>query len=131
MFQAIWTARKNEEQSEDQILRRLLKLPGAPKQPERDLTTTVGFHDPRYGVKLDPNFQIFRSYKGKEYRAVAIQGFWIMGDKGYPTLNELNAAIGVGPENAWKAWRFTDGKGRTRPLSDLRDQSKIVRRSGD
>ncbi len=131
VFQAIWTARKADEQNEDAILRRLLKLPGAPKQVERDIITTVGFHDPRYGVKLDPDFQIFRTYKGKKYSAQAVQGFWISSadQKGYATLNELNTSIGVaGPENAWKAWYYEDGKGRTRPLSDLRDQSKIVRR---
>lgn len=131
VFQAIWTARKADEQSEDQILRRLLKLPGAPKQPERDLITTVGFHDPRYGVKLPHDFKIFRTYKGKKYYAQAIQGFWISSadGMGYGTLNELNTSIGIaGPENAWKAW-FYDDNGKTRPLSDLRDQSKIVRRS--
>ena len=89
---------------------------------------TVGFHDPRYGVKLDPNFEIFRSYKGKEYRARAIQGFWHYNGTGYPSLNELNKAISIaGPENAWKAWYYMVGK-RRRPLSDLRDQSTIVRR---
>ena len=56
---------------------------------------TVGFHDPRYGVKLEPSFEIFRTYKGKEYRARAVQGFWHWNGTGYPTLNELNKAIGI------------------------------------
>jgi hypothetical protein len=127
VFAAIWSARQPGQDGEDAILRSVFKL--APVQPERDMVTTVGFHDPRYGVRLDPGFEIFRTYKGKEYRAQAIQGFWHWDGMGYPTLNELNKAIGIaGPENAWKAWFYVDGK-RRRPLSDLRDQSTIVRRS--
>ena len=130
VFQAIWSARKPSQDTEDAILRGVFKLPKASKQAERDIITTVGFHDPRYGVKLPADFEIFRSYKGKEFRARAIQGFWHWNGTGYGTLNELNNAIGIaGPENAWKAWRYRDEKGRPRPLSDLRDQSTIIRRS--
>jgi hypothetical protein len=129
VFQSIWSARKLGQDSEDAILRGVFKLPEASRQPERDLSITVGFHDPRYGLKLEPDFEIFRTYKGKEYRARAIQGFWNFNGTGYPTLNELNKAIGIaGPENAWKAWYYMDGK-RRRPLSNLRDQSTIVRRN--
>src|SRR5258705_3300249 len=127
VFQAIWTARKNSEQSEDEILRRLLKLPGTPKQPERDFVTQVGFHDPRYGVEIPPGFEIHRNYQGTKYTAQAIQGLWHMRGTGYPSLNELNKTIVGGAENAWKAWHYFDEKGRKRPLSDLRDQSKIIR----
>jgi hypothetical protein len=129
VFAAIWSARKLGQDTEDAILRGVFQLSKASGQPEHDIITTVGFHDPRYGVKLPVDFQIFRTYKGKEYRARAIQGFWHWNGTGYPTLNELNKAIGiVGPENAWKAWYYVDGT-RRRPLSDLRDQSTIVRRS--
>jgi hypothetical protein len=131
VFQAIWSARKPGHDTEDAILRSVFKLPQAvPGAPERDIAVTVGFHDPRYGVKLPVNFEIFRTYKGKEFRAQAIQGFWHWNGTGYPTLNELNRAIGIaGPENAWKAWYYTEHNGRRRPLSDLRDQTTIVRRS--
>jgi hypothetical protein len=129
VFQAIWSARRPGQDNEDAILRGVFKLPAVAGQRERDLLVTVGFHDPRYGVKLDPNFEIFRMYKGRECRARAVQGFWHFGGAGYPSLNELNKAIGItGPENAWKAWYYMDGT-RRRPLSDLRDQSTIVRRS--
>jgi hypothetical protein len=128
VFQAIWTARKNDEQSEDQILRRLLKLPSLVKRTEHDLTVQVGFHDPRYGVEIAPGFEIHRNYQGVTYTARAIQGFWHMNGTGYPTLNELNKTIVGGAENAWKAWHYFDEKGRKHPLSELRDQSKIIRR---
>jgi hypothetical protein len=131
VFQAIWAARKPGQDTEDAILRGVFKVPESFKRTERDLSTSIGFHDPRYGVRLDQGFEIFRNYKGKNYRAQAIQGFWHWSGVGYPSLNELNKAIGIaGPENAWKAWRYRDDKGRVRPLSDLRDQNSIVRRGG-
>jgi hypothetical protein len=134
VFQAIWSARKPGQDNEDAILRGLFNVPAAnPNVPERDLMVTVGFHDPRYGVKLDPGFTIFRDYKGKHYMAKAVQGFWLSNhdQKMYGTLNELNKSIGVtGAENAWKAWQYEDAaSGRRKPLSDLRDQNTIVRRS--
>lgn len=126
VFQAIWSARQPGQDTEDAILRGVFRL-----EPERDIHITVGFHDPRYGVKLDPGFTIFRDYKGKHYTATAVQGFWVssVDQKGYPTLNELNKSIGItGAENAWNAWQYSDASGRRRPLSDLRDPSTIVRR---
>jgi len=133
VFQAIWSARKPGQDSEDAILRGVFKLPEASKQPERDISVSFGFHDPRYGVKLEPGFTIFRDYKGKHYTAKAVQGFWLSSADGlmYGTLNELNKSIGItGAENAWKAWQYTDSKSmRRRPLSELRDQNTIVRRS--
>jgi hypothetical protein len=134
VFQAIWSARKPGEDNEDAILRSVFKLPQAdPNVPERDIMVTVGFHDPRYGVKLDPGFTIFRDYKGRHYTATAVQGFWLSAADGkmYGTLNELNKSIGIeGAENAWKAWHFTESSSlRRKPLSDLRDQSTIVRRN--
>jgi hypothetical protein len=132
VFSAIWASRKAGQDDEDAILRGVFKLPPNGKESERDLRVSVGFHDPRYGVNLDPGFTIYRTYKGKEYTATAVQGFWVSSaDRtGYPTLNELNKSIGVtGAENAWAAWQYDDKEaGRRRPLSDLRDPNKIVRR---
>jgi hypothetical protein len=109
-----------------------LEVQGVPTEakPERDITVTLGFHDPRYGVKLDPGFTIFRNYLGKDYQATAVQGFWVLGHTGvgYGTLNELSNAIGITHENAWANWFYRDENGKRRPLSDLRDQSKIQRR---
>jgi hypothetical protein len=136
VFHAIWTRRKPGEESEDAILRREFGVP-APRDAKSNGQSTVprdfkvqhtGFHDPRYGVEVPSGFEIFRTYKGKDYKAQAIQGFWIYNGKGYPSLNELNTAIGVSHENAWSAWRYHDNKGRQRPLTDLRDPSTIRRR---
>ena len=130
VFAAIWSARKPGQDTEDAILRSVFKIPGA--QTERDIIVTAGFHDPRYGVKLEPGFTIMRSYKGKHYTAKALNGFWLSSADGkmYGTLNELNKSIGIeGAENAWKAWQFTDPNSlRRRSLSELRNQDTIIRR---
>lgn len=133
-FAAIWKAQRPGESSEDSILRRLLEVRGAPTPapPERDLIVVPeGFHDPRYGIALPLNFEIFRNYKGTEYRAQAVQGAWYLIKTGiaYYTLNELSGAIGIVHENAWANWFFLDEKGRKTPLTALRDPAKIVRRS--
>src|SRR5262249_10451730 len=115
VFQAIWSARKPRQDSEDAILRGVFKLPTIEESPDRDMITTVGFHDPRYGVRLDPGFTIFRDYKGKRYTAVAVQGRWLSShdQKSYGTLNELNKSLDIGgAENAWKAWFYNDASGK-------------------
>ncbi len=130
VFAAIWRLRMDDEPNEDAVLRRILELPKNRPGPERDLVVQVGFHDPRYGVQLPPDFRIFRTYRGKEYSAQAIQGFWVLNTdgKGYGSLNELNTAIGIGHENAWAAWFYRDENGRRRPVSDLRKPDTIIRR---
>jgi hypothetical protein len=128
VFAAIWAARVDGEPTEDAILHRVLKVKSGPTS-KRDLEVTFGFRDTRFGVSLPAGFEIFRTYLGKEYRAQAVQGVWILGETGigYTTLNELSNAIGASRENAWGAWFYMDGKKR-RPISDLRDQTKIVHR---
>jgi hypothetical protein len=127
VFQAIWAARKPGQDTEDAILRGIFDL--EPAAVARDMTVTVGFRDPRYGIEIPTGFEIFRTFRGKHVRAQAFQGFWVLNGTGYPTLNELNRSLGGGVENAWKAWSYRDEKGRRRPLSDLRDQATIARRS--
>jgi hypothetical protein len=129
VFAAIWAQRRDAEHSEDEILSRLLglKKTNPPPTSTRDIQTQIGFHDPRYGVKLPHGFEIYRTYKGKEFRAQAIQGFWFWNGTGYPSLNELSSAIGISHENAWASW-FYDEKGRRHPVSKLREANKIIRR---
>src|SRR5262245_41743450 len=123
VFAAIWRHRRNGEQAEDAILRRMLNLPAAvsPHGQKRDFESTFGFDDPRYGVSVPMEFEIFRVYYGKEYRARAIQGSWVLSETGvgYPTLSDLSKAIGAKVENAWVSWFYLDN-GRKRPVSDLR-----------
>jgi hypothetical protein len=133
VYAAIWADRKPGEESEDAILARKFNVVrGRPTVgAERDLTTVVGFRDPKFGVFLDPGFATFRTFKGKEYRAHAVQGFWVLSETGlgYPSLNELSRAVGAGPENAWQAWQYIDESGKQRPMSDLRDPNRITKRN--
>ena len=84
----------------------------------------------RYGVEFAEGFEIFRSYLGKEYRAKAVAGSWMLQETGdmYPSLNELSRAIGAKTENAWVNWFHVDETGERRPVSVLRDHSKIIQR---
>jgi hypothetical protein len=131
-FAAIWADRQPGEESEDAIIARRFGVKRTPPKAKRDLTATIGFHDPRFGFRVDNGFTIERVFKGKKHVAQAIQGFWVSSHdgRGYPSLNELSKAIGAGTENAWKAWFYQDGKSR-RPVADLRDTNTIAKRKTD
>jgi hypothetical protein len=132
VFAAIWADRKAGEESEDAMLRRKYELPKeAGPESQRDLIVQVGYHDPRFGVRLDHDFQIFRTYKGVRYTARAVQGNWILENtgQGYISLHQLNQAVRRGNENAWNVWFYIDENGRRQPVSKKRDQSKIAHRS--
>ncbi len=127
VFAAIWRDRQEEEQSEDQILRRRYGLPS--KRPSGADANGSGFYDARYSARFAEGFEIFRSYKGKEYRARAERGAWKRLDTGvrYSTLRELSRAT-VGHENPWDGWYYVDASGKRSVISDMRDPSKISRR---
>ena len=129
VFAAIWRDRRPGEESEDAVLARRFKVERR-RGAEGHSDATIGFHDPRFGVSVPAEFSIHRIFNGKEYRAHAIQGFWILDATGqrYATLNRLSVAIGAGNEDAWRAWFYDDDGGVRRPVSDLRDPSKIKKR---
>jgi hypothetical protein len=130
VFAAIWADRQEGEDTEAEIIARKFGL--VRKNAGRDMNTTIGFQDPRYGVKLEAGFTVFRTFKGNQYTAQAIQGLWVSSHdgKGYPSLNELSIAIGAGGENAWDGWRFRDPTtGKPRRMSDLRDPATIRKKS--
>jgi hypothetical protein len=128
VFAAIWADRKPGEESESDILARKYGVASVPLGPKRDIQVTVGWHDPKHGVRLPVGFTINRHFKGKEYSAQAIQGFWVSSHdgKGYANLNDLSIAIGAGGENAWNGWWCVDPEtGTTKRISELRDPSTV------
>ena len=134
VFAAIWAARQRGEESEDAILRRVLKTPEAPapEKPNGSLPTAVGFIDLRYGVHLPEGFLIERTYKGNPVKARAAGGGWKLEKTGevFPTLRALGEALNIATENAWANWFYRDhATGERKPISLLRDQSKIITRS--
>jgi len=138
-FAAIWKAQRSGESTEEAILRRLLGV-RQDSQIESGRTsglsvdaggTSIGFKDPRYDVEVPAGFKIFRTYRGKDYSAVARNGYWYseMLNASFSTLNGLSEAIGIQHENAWANWYYVDDNGEKLSLSTKRNPSKIVKRS--
>jgi len=126
VFATIWASRQEGEESEDAILRRVLGCAPASVTPANDVpaqTTDVGFVDKRNDVTFPRGFTIFRTYKRKEYSAVAEGGHWRRTDSGstYASLNQLNASIASGNENVWNGnWKFKEPDGTIKSIDALR-----------
>jgi hypothetical protein len=136
VFARVWSLREPGEDNEDAILKRILglelssnPLPVAPPGQH----SAGGLYDARYRATFHEGFEVFRIYRGTEYRARAVRGQWFIegNDKAYGSLNELSRAIGARTENAWMNWFFVDGLGQRRPVSDLRDPDTILSRGKD
>ncbi|MFN4012141.1 MAG: hypothetical protein ACK4K8_19495 [Pannonibacter sp.] len=125
VFAAIWAARQAGEETEDAILRRILQCPDTPRSeaPEAETLKAVGYRDQRNGVEFPEGFEIFRTYKHREYKAKAHAGAWVRLDNSqrFVTLNQLNASIAVGAENVWNGnWKYRDSTGAIRSIGELR-----------
>jgi hypothetical protein len=128
VFAAIWAARKAGEETEDAILRRILECdnPIEVPHPAQEQPAAVGYHDQRNGVEFPEGFEIFRTYKRREYKAKAHKGSWVRLDNNqrFATLNQLNSSIAVGAENVWNGnWKFRDTTGVIRSIGELRNQA--------
>jgi hypothetical protein len=136
VFARIWAAREAGEETEDAILDRLLpgqvQAEGDNKGRAQELLTGApeGFLDRRYGVLFPEDHEIFRTYLGRDYRARATGGRWMLAHSGQEcgSLNELSRAIGTKGENAWVNWFYLTSYGASKPISEMRDQNKIRRR---
>lgn len=124
VFAAIWAQRQNGEESEDAILRRILGRPAENDKTDSPPTSRPGgVYDSRNDVNFPQGFKAFRTYKRREYEAVAQDGNWIRTDTGkrYPNLNQLNSSITVGPENVWNGnWKYRTDDGTIRSIDHLR-----------
>lgn len=135
VFAEIWKRHSPGESNEDDILRKVLDLPsnsGVNIPAHQPLAApTGGYVDDRYGVQLPEGFEIFRIYKGREFRAQATQGTWrLLNDNTkHQSLNKLSWAVVQGHENAWHNWKYKDEQGRENFLHALRDQTKVATRT--
>jgi len=122
VYAAIWAARQPGEDTEDAILRRVLKVPLASVESADPPASGIGFSDPRFDITLPEGFEIFRRYKGTEYRARAVNGQWqlVSSGKAYPSLNQLGRATSGNIENAWRNWSFTGKDGKAHKIEGLR-----------
>jgi hypothetical protein len=126
VFAAIWAKRQDGEETEDAILRRVLgcsRVASGASTVSKSSPTGGGVHDIRNGVDFPEGFEILRSYKRRNYVAIAKGGYWVRADNGerYPTLNQLNGSIAAGAENVWNGnWKYKAADGSIRSISDLR-----------
>jgi hypothetical protein len=123
VYAAIWSTRKPGEDSEDDILRRTFGVTEPAAAPvTQPLPMKIGFSDPRFGIELPEDFEIFRTYKGTEYRAKAVNGKWLLMSTGdmYPSLNQLSRAVSGNVENAWNNWYYLDKNGKRQLVRKLR-----------
>jgi hypothetical protein len=88
----------------------------------------VGWADPRHGVELKEGQQIFRTYKGKEYRATATDGYLIRMDNGVKcnSLNQLSRTIHDNVENAWNDWCVALKDGQRQLITGLGNRKRAV-----
>lgn len=146
VFAAIWAARKEGEESEDAILSRLLVGPMTTNsnfeqssivplqsKPLATIENTSGYFEPKYNVKFAEGEEIFRTYKGKEYRARATQGAWLLinDKKLYPSLHKLSWSVVGGHENAWHNWKCKSHDGKAMFIHSLRPDDKVQRRNNN
>ena len=123
VFAAIWANRADGEESEDEILRRLLGAGGQSSPSSRASTSVDGVIDIRNGVHFPEGFEILRSYKRRSYAAHATNGSWVRSDNGqrYASLNRLNASIAAGAENVWNGnWKYRSSDGTLQSINNLR-----------
>ena len=123
VFAAIWAERREGEETEDAILRRLLGCGDGVQADGGHGEREGGVHDARNDVHFPEGFEIFRSYKRREYKAAARAGVWVREDTGerYPTLNRLNESIASGNENVWNgSWKYRTPEGSFRSIDSLR-----------
>ncbi|MCZ6847944.1 MAG: hypothetical protein O7F75_03750 [Alphaproteobacteria bacterium] len=125
VFAAIWAKRQEGEETEDAILRRIFGYPTTSSDAAISSVTngSGGVHDTRNNVHFPEGFEVIRTYKRREYQAVAQNGTWVRKDTGerFPTLNQLNESIVAGPENIWNGnWKYRAETGSIRSINDLR-----------
>jgi hypothetical protein len=130
VFQAIWAARRPREETEDSILRRLLRVGPDERSAAENMKGMEGFRDARFGVVFPEGFEAFRTYMGQEYRAQVRDGHWHVNGRRIDarTINELSAAIGTKTENGWVNWNYRTPSGEILKISALRDPTKVRRR---
>lgn len=93
----------------------------APKEPTA--SQNPGFSDPRFDLVLPEGFEIFRNYKGTEFRARATGGKWLLLNNGklFPSLNQLSGGTSGNIENAWRNWYFMGRDGKRYLIERLRN----------
>ena len=122
VFAAIWALRQEGEETEDAILRRILKADPLGKEKAPPFAQ-FGFKDERSNTEFPEGFEIFRTYKGQEVRAKATGGRWLLlrDSSTYTSLHKLSMAVVAGNENAWQNWKYLRHDGTEAFITRLRE----------
>ena len=123
VFAAIWAQRQAGEDTEDAILSRILGCGEGDAVTPEPAAKGEGLTDTRNGVHFPEGFEVFRTYKRRQYKAIVQGGLWVRPDTGgrFPNLNQLNQSIADGNENVWNGtWKYLGSDGTHRPIRDLR-----------
>ena len=131
VLSGIRACRQGGEETEDQVLRRLLDLPAAPAAPQPGHETSgPGFRDTTYGIHFPEGFEISRTYKGRPFGARVSGGRWLLDADGrlYDSFNQLSQAVIDGNENAWMFWFYQGPDGGRRRIAELRDPAMVQKR---
>ncbi len=129
VFAAIWQARREGEESEEAILRRILEMPAASTNvpPEMGGGRMGGFYDERSGVHFPEGMRIHRTYKGHKREAIATRDRWYVHATGqsFHSLHKLSQSVnGEKHENAWMNWKYRDPETDEERLIDFLRQAK-------
>jgi hypothetical protein len=101
VFKELTARRRDEQDSYNDVLRRILKIAGELVRPKTATTSTgVAFK----GVFF-PDGTVFRAnYKGRTYTAEIKSGHWVDSD-GTTRTSPSEAAVRITTKN-WNGWRF-------------------------
>jgi hypothetical protein len=90
----------------------------------------IDFIDYPSGTRFPSGLEIFRTYRGKEFRAISKGGYLVMAGENYSSLSKLSFAVHPEKhENAWKNWDFLDETGSKRRVNALRLMQRQQRAS--
>ncbi len=137
VFSKLWALRRDAEQTEDEILRRLLDGPPGTAAGLASVSVSApddvsggDFIDATYGVRFAEGDEIFRTYKGRRCSARVVRGRWLLdgGARSYDSLNQLSQAVIDGNENAWMFWFTRRPDGTEKRIAELRDPALVKKR---
>lgn len=130
VFAAIWASRREGEDDENAILSRILSV-STKKGRDGEGRAGGGIFLAQHDVTFPEGFVIYRTYKGRVYEAQVVGRQWRLSSDGqlYPSLHKLSWAVVEGRENAWQNWRYRDQDGTEWPISHLRPESSVRRRT--
>lgn len=101
VYKRIEEHRESFDQSENDILRRLLDLEEQPVKMVRGNKTGLNVGD---GVVLPDGTQLRKKYKGQLYEVAVTNGRIIYNGKGYTSPSGAAVAITGSPVNGWRFW---------------------------